>query len=137
LVTDDNPVVLRSLSLALMSGGYEVATAASGAETIRRVNESPPDLILLDLMFPPDSENFQSTMEDGFAIMSWLRGMSRAARTPIIIISSTDPEEYQHRARTAGIAATLQKPVDKEELLEVIHSTLDGRIPAPSQWVRK
>ena len=53
LVTDDNQVVLSTLSLALSADGYEVATAASGAETVSRVHESPPDLILLDLAFPP------------------------------------------------------------------------------------
>ena len=136
LVTDDNPVVLRALSQTLMSDGYEVATAASGGETILRVNEFPPDLILLDMMFPPDSENFQSTLEDGFIIISWLRGMSRAAQTPIIVISGADPAEYRDRALAKGVVATFQKPVDKNELLAVIHSTFAGANPASGQTAK-
>jgi hypothetical protein len=53
LVTDDDPVIREMLSTMLHTGGYEVATAASGAEIISRVNEFLPDLILLDLKFPP------------------------------------------------------------------------------------
>ena len=41
LVTDDNQVVLTTLSLALKADGYEVATALNGAETVRRVNLRP------------------------------------------------------------------------------------------------
>ena len=127
LVTDDDPQVLELLSTALQADGYEVATAASGAETISRVNEFQPDLILLDMKFPPNSENFQSTLEDGFLIMSWLRGMSQAVKTPIIVISGTDPEEYRNRALAMGAVATLQKPVDMTRLLEIIRTTLENR----------
>jgi CheY-like chemotaxis protein len=124
LVTDDNPVVLSTLSQALSADGYEVATAMSGAETVSRVNESTPDLILLDLTFPPNSENFQSTLEDGFTLMSWLRGMGGAAKTPIIVISGMEPEKYQSRAQAAGVVASFQKPVDKGRLLEVVRTAL-------------
>src|SRR5277367_1258195 len=127
LVTDDNQVVLAALSLALRSGGYEVATAASGAEAVSRVQESAPDLILLDLTFPPNPENFCSTLEDGFTLMAWLRGMGGAGKTPIIIISGIEPENYQARAQAAGVVASFRKPVDKNRLLEVVRTTLDGR----------
>lgn len=126
-MTDDDPLILESLSAVLQEHGYEVTTAVSGAETISRVNECQPDLILLDMKFPPCSENFQSTLEDGFLIISWLRGMSRAAKTPIIVISGTDPEEYRERALARGVVATLQKPVEINRLLEVIRATLDRR----------
>src|SRR5271155_5217926 len=116
LVTDDNQIILSTLSLALSADGYEVATAASGAETVSRVQESAPDLILLDLTFPPNPENFCSTLEDGFTLMAWLRGMGGAGKTPIIIISGTEPENYQARAQAAGVVASFQKPVDKNRL---------------------
>jgi DNA-binding response OmpR family regulator len=127
LVTDDDPSVLDFLSSALRSAGYAVSTAVSGAETISRVNEFQPDLILLDMKFPPCSENHQSTLEDGFLIIAWVRGMSPAAKTPIIIISGASPEEYRNRALEMGVAATFQKPVDINRLLEAIRTTLDDR----------
>jgi CheY-like chemotaxis protein len=126
LVADDDPLLLATLSRALLAEGYEVATAASGSETISRVQESKPDLVLLDLDFPPDTRNVSSTLEDGFTIISWLRGLGGAAKTPIIIISGTEPLEYLERAQAAGVVMTFHKPVDHDRLLEVIRMTLDG-----------
>jgi CheY-like chemotaxis protein len=141
LVTDDNQIILTTLSLVLQADGYEVATAASGAETVSRMQESTPDLILLDLAFPPNAENLFSTLEDGFTLMAWLRGMGGAGKTPIIVISGTAPENYQGRAQAAGVVATFQKPVDHGRLLKVIRATLEGRgrssgsVPVPL-WQR-
>jgi len=124
--------------MTLQEAGYEVATAVSGSETVSRVNEFEPDLILLDLKFPPCPENHQSTLEDGFLIIAWLRGMSRAAKTPIIVISGANPEEYRDHALASGVVATFKKPFDTTRLLEVIRSTLDNggqpsKQPAESQ----
>ena len=130
MVTDDDEIILTTLSLALNANGYEVATAASGSETISRVLESRPDLILLDLAFPPDSRNVACTLENGFTVISWLRELGGAANTPIIIISSTDPVEYLQRAQAARVVAAFQKPVDHDQLLEVIRKTLAARISA-------
>jgi CheY-like chemotaxis protein len=126
LVADDNQVVLATLSRALRADGYEVATASSGSETVKFVQESRPDLVLLDLDFPPDSRNPSCPLEDGFAILSWLRTMGGAAKTPIIVISGTDPVEHHNRAEAAGVRAFFQKPLDHGRLLEFIHKTFDN-----------
>jgi len=130
LVADDNEIILATLSMALRAEGYEVATAASGSETISRMQASRPDLILLDLAFPPDSRNVTCTLENGFGIIAWLRALGGALNTPIIIISATEPEEYLHLAQAAGVMTVFQKPVDHDRLLEFIRTTLDGRDPA-------
>lgn len=135
MAIDDDQSVLTFLDMVLQADGYEVATAASGAETVSRVNEFQPDLILLDMKFPPCPENHQSTLEDGFLIISWLRGMSRAAKTPIIIISGADPAEYRDRALANGVVATFQKPLETNRLLEAIRTTLDSRCQATQKPV--
>jgi len=53
LVVDDNPVTLKALSLALEPKGYEVFTAVDGPEAFTIVRREKPDLILLDIFFPP------------------------------------------------------------------------------------
>jgi len=116
--------------MALQEAGYEVMTISSGAETIRRVNEFQPDLILMDLKFPPCSENFQSTMEDGFYLVTWLRGMSLASKIPVIIMSGASPIEYRHRTWPKNVVAILEKPMDIRWLIDFIHVTLqDHRRP--------
>jgi DNA-binding response OmpR family regulator len=133
LVIDDDQAILDFLAMVLQAEGYAVATAASGSETITRVDEFKPDLILLDMKFPPCSENHQSTLEDGVLILSWLRGMSPAAKTPVIVISGSDPTEYRDRALAGGALATFQKPLEMKTLLEFIRTTLDSRSQAPQK----
>lgn len=52
LIVDDEVAILEALTDILSVEGYEVATAANGAEGLKRAGEERPDLILLDLMMP-------------------------------------------------------------------------------------
>jgi CheY-like chemotaxis protein len=124
LVVDDNKVVLKAMYFSLTEKGYNVLMAASGAETISILRKDKPDLILLDLDFPPDAVNIGGALRDGFLIIDWARRMCDAEKIPVIIISSTGPEKYKERAQAAGIMTFFHKPVDKQKLLEAIHATL-------------
>jgi len=124
LVVDDNKVVLKAMYFTLTSTGYRVLMAESGAETITLLRKDRPDLILLDLDFPPDAANIGGNMRDGFLIIDWARRMCDADKIPVIIISSTDPAVYKERAEAAGIMTFFHKPVDKEKLLEAVHAKL-------------
>ena len=54
LVIDDNIVFLKAMSMKLRALGYDVLTAVDGAAAVSTVRRIKPDLILLDLNFPPD-----------------------------------------------------------------------------------
>jgi CheY-like chemotaxis protein len=54
LVVDDNEVVLKAVSLKLQGCGYHIITALDGTEAVAAARRETPDLILLDLNFPPD-----------------------------------------------------------------------------------
>jgi len=129
LVVDDNKVVLKAMFFTLTGKGYRVLMAESGAETITLLRKDKPDLILLDLDFPPDAANVGGNLRDGFLIIDWARRMCDAEKIPVIIISSTDPAKYKERAEAAGILTFFHKPVDKEKLLEAVHAKL-GDAPA-------
>lgn len=121
LVVDDNPVTLKALSLALEPKGYEVFTAVDGPEAFTIVRREKPDLILLDIFFPPDA--FQSGNSwDAFLIMNWLQRMCgpRARRIPVFVISGAEPGEFKERCLAAGAANYFQKPVRIPELLDAI-----------------
>jgi CheY-like chemotaxis protein len=129
LVIDDNKVVLQAMSFLLASKGYAVLLAENGAETIRILRKDQPDLILLDLDFPPDAANIGGALRDGFLILDWARRMCDAEKIPVIIISSLEPETYKDRAQAAGILTFFHKPVDKQQLLAAVQSIL-GNGPA-------
>jgi CheY-like chemotaxis protein len=129
LVVDDNPIILKVLSLALKPKGYEVFTAADGPEAFTVVSREEPDLILLDIFFPPDIFQSGNTW-DAFQIMRWLQRMGgpQASRTPVIVISGAEPGEYRDRCLAAGAANYFQKPIKMPELLDAIQQIFHPRV---------
>jgi len=95
LVVDDDPVILKAMSAKLGGYGYKVITANDGSEAIATMRDEKPDLIVLDVNFPPDVANGGRVTWDGFQIMSWLRGLKEADGTPFVIVTSGDPKEYK------------------------------------------
>lgn len=124
LVVDDNPVILRTMSMMLKTAGYQVAVAEGGPEAISLARKEKPDVILLDLAFPPDLANIGGPMRDGFSIIEWLRHTPEAEKTPILIISGTDPKAYKARADAAGVIACFHKPLNKDDVLATIQKIL-------------
>lgn len=122
-MADDNKVILKAVTMVLQSHGYEAITAIDGSAVVKVVDQEKPDLILLDILFPPDAAICGMSW-DGFAIMRWLRGMGGAKDVPVIIISGTDPLKYQERCLAAGAAAFLHKPLDMDKLIEAIRTVL-------------
>jgi len=127
-VVDDDRVILKTLSLVLSQNGYQVLTAADGPEAAGIVSEKKPDLIVLDLLFPPDAMNVGGALQDGFFIMEWLRRMGEAGDIPIIMISADGSSKIRKRALEAGVVAFFPKPVDRPALLATIRDTLDKRM---------
>jgi two-component system alkaline phosphatase synthesis response regulator PhoP len=124
LVVDDNEVILKTLSYKLKANDYDVATALDGSQALSIVRKQKPDLILLDISFPPDVAHGGGVPWDGFRILEWFRRMDEAKDTPTIIITSGEATKYKERALAAGAAAFYQKPIDNDELLTTIQQVL-------------
>jgi CheY-like chemotaxis protein len=129
LVVDDNALIVKTLSFKLKSGGYDAIAASDGSEAVTAVRREKPDLILLDISFPPDVAHGGGVAWDGFLIIDWLRRIDEAKKTPIIIISGSDPAKFEQRAKDAGALAYFHKPIDHDRLLTLIRSTL-GDVPS-------
>jgi CheY-like chemotaxis protein len=126
LVVDDNAVILRTLSMKLKSSGYEVLTAADGAQAVSTVRREQPDLILLDISFPPDVAHGGGVAWDGFLIMNWLKRMEEARGIPIIIITGGEDAQLKQRSLAAGAVDFFHKPIDNEELVAAVQRHLGG-----------
>jgi CheY-like chemotaxis protein len=124
LVVDDNAVVVKTIKMQLVKAGYTVFTAMDGGEAISAVRREKPDLILLDISFPPDVGHGGGIPWDGFLIMQWLRRLDEAKTTPIIIITGQDPAKYRDQSLKLGATAFFTKPVASQELVEVVQQTL-------------
>ena len=124
LIVDDDAVILATTSRKLRSKGYTVVTAVDCSEAIGAVRDERPDLILLDLSFPPNVAHFGVVSWDGFDLVSWLRQFQHTSRIPIIILTLLDTPTLEARALKAGARALFRKPVDHERLLETIDRVL-------------
>jgi two-component system KDP operon response regulator KdpE len=123
LVVDDNPVIVKTTSMKLTANGYDVVTAQDGAGAVSAVRKEMPDLILLDISFPPDVGS-GGVAWDGFAIMSWLRRLEDSKNIPIIVVSGSAPAKFKDRALAAGAVSYFHKPINNDELLAAIRDTL-------------
>jgi len=112
--------------MKLRAQGYETLTAEDGATAVSLVRRSKPDLILLDISFPPDVANGGGVPWDGFLIMEWLRRIDEAKDIPTIIITGGEATQYKDRALAAGAANFFHKPIDHDGLLKVITETLES-----------
>lgn len=121
LVVDDNEVIVKTISVKLKSAGFQVFTALDGAEAVALVRKEKPDLILLDLGFPPD---IGGVPWDGFRIMEWLRRVDESKKIPIIVITGGAGDKDKERALASGAVAFLYKPLDHDELLKLVRATL-------------
>jgi DNA-binding response OmpR family regulator len=124
LVVDDDAVIVRAISLKLKAKGFQVFSAADGSEAVTVVRKDRPDLIVLDITFPPDPGNVPW---DGFRIMEWLHHMDESQRMPVIIITGGDTAKYKGRSDAIGATAFFKKPVNHDELIAVIEKTLLGK----------
>jgi DNA-binding response OmpR family regulator len=123
LVVDDNNVVLKAFELKLKALGFKVLTATDGSGAVSTARQDRPDLIVLDINFPPEVSS-TGLQWDGFNIMEWMRRFREVAEIPVIIITSGDPAKYKTRALAAGASAFFQKPINHEEFLLAVRRIL-------------
>jgi CheY-like chemotaxis protein len=131
LIADDNTVIRAALSTHLKTRGYAVNTAVDGGSVVSFARTQKPDLILLDMTFPPDVAHGGGVAWDGFLIMNWLRRMDTTAKIPVIIMTGDDPAKIKDRCLAAGAVAFFHKPFDNDALLATIQRTLGEVVTGP------
>jgi len=118
LIVDDEPRYLRLLEANLRTEGYEVVTAADGAQAVDVFSNQPIDLVLMDVMMPK---------LDGFGATQRIREFSN---TPIIILTAKGDEQDRVRGLDLGADDYLVKPFSATELLARVRAVLRRAQPA-------
>ncbi|MGV0633201.1 response regulator [Mycolicibacillus trivialis] len=105
LVIDDEPQILRALRINLTARGYDVITAATGADALRAAADHTPDVVILDLGLPDLS---------GIEVLAGLRGWLTA---PVIVLSARTDSSDKVAALDAGADDYVTKPFGMDEFL--------------------
>jgi len=112
LVVDDEAAVTTLVATALRYEGFEVRTAAGGAEAMAEARRFAPALVLLDLMLPD---------LDGWEVF---RRVSRPRAVPTIFLAARDTPADAVRGRGLGADACITTPVSREELVARVRAVL-------------
>jgi len=124
LIVDDDPDLLKAMRLRLRANSCEVVTCSDEYSVVGAAQKEHPDVIILDLGLPAG---------DGFVVLERLQLSDALSGIPVIVLTARDPQGNEARALKAGATAFFQKPVDNEELMNVIRISLpqEGNAPAP------
>jgi CheY-like chemotaxis protein len=130
LVIDDNPIIQRTLFFALRDCGYQVFICGELTESLNLARKELPNLILLDIHFPPDPSIISGGVRDGYSALAFIHRQEGLKEVPIVIISSDDPASAKPRALATGAAAYLHKPIAKEVLIQTVAELLNHHLLA-------
>ncbi len=118
LIVDDKLHNLRLLSRMLEEYGYHVQAVTEGTQALEAVRQSPPDLILLDIMMPK---------MDGYEVCRRLKTDPQTCEIPIIFISALDHTQDKVQALDVGGVDYITKPFKVKEVLARVKTHLSVR----------
>jgi CheY-like chemotaxis protein len=114
LIVDDDPAARHIIGSHLARDGYRLLYATSGQEALDLAREHRPDAITLDIMMP---------QIDGWTVLHTLKGDRELSSIPVVLVTVNQDRSLGFEL---GAVAFLSKPVDREELLEVIRRCCPG-----------
>ena len=115
LVVDDQTPTLDLMAATIRMLGHDPRLAQSAERALDLIAETPPDLVLLDLMMPG---------MNGLEMLTKLRATSNGSTLPVVVITAGGEYDIKDRVLEAGGTACLQKPINMEQLATMIQSVL-------------
>jgi DNA-binding response OmpR family regulator len=121
LLCDDSPVERLALAHFLRGNDFDVDEAAGGDAAIQHLKHRQVDLVLLDLQMP---------RVDGFDVLCYIQEHRRSL--PVILLSGMPVDAIQHKMHvlpTQELPPLMLKPIDPEQLLNLVDLQLNGQLP--------
>ncbi len=124
LIVEDDPSASELLTLYLSQAGYAVAHAMDGEQALQKAQELRPCAITLDVLLPK---------KDGWTVLEQLKSSPATRDVPVVMISITKDKSLAYQR---GAVEFLVKPVDREQLIEVMHHAVDPPV-GPQDLLRE
>ncbi len=116
LIVDDEPRILQSFEGLLSDEGFHVITASNGYEALKRIEQDPPDIILLDIWMPGI---------DGIETLKEIRTIN--PRIPVIMVTGHGTIETAVNATKIGAFDFIEKPLSIDKVIVEINNALNFR----------
>jgi chemosensory pili system protein ChpA (sensor histidine kinase/response regulator) len=117
LLVDDSISVRRFVGQMLEKAGFDVTTAADGADAIARTGQADFDLVITDLEMP---------RVNGYELIDDLRRRPSTRALPIIVLTTRAGDKHVAPARQLGVEHYVTKPVEEQTFVALVASVLGG-----------
>ncbi len=115
LVVEDNDLNLKLFRDLLIAQGYSVIHTRDGVEAFRLARTHKPDLVLMDIQLPEVS---------GFEVTRWLKDDPGLRDIPVVAVTAFAMAGDEEKAKVAGCAAYVTKPISVKSFLETVATCL-------------
>jgi two-component system alkaline phosphatase synthesis response regulator PhoP len=121
LVVDDDPDLVESISMKLVSNDFRVTKAYDGVEAWERIKEDRPDLVLLDVMMP---------RKDGYQVCDEIKKDDQYKDIIVVLLTAvgaavTTTKYIHFSGRTTLAQDFIPKPIDLDKLMDIIKENLE------------
>jgi DNA-binding response OmpR family regulator len=116
LAVDDEPHILKLVSFALATHGFEVLQAADGMSAALVAEAEQPDLILMDVMMP---------ILNGYDACERIKGNPKTAHIPVVMLSAKSQVTEQTEGLERGALCYITKPFTPKELVKRVSELLE------------
>lgn len=115
LIVDDEPNIVISLEFLMKREGFDVAIARDGEEALRKVQESVPDVMLLDVMMPKKT---------GYEVCQQVRADPELAAVKIVMLTAKGRDTEVAKGLDLGADAYMTKPFSTKDLVAQVKTLL-------------
>lgn len=115
LIVDDEPSIAMSLEFIMEKQGYTTRVVSDGAQALQRIEETLPDVVLLDVMLPA---------YDGFEVCRRIREREEWADLKVLMITARGREEDVTRGLAVGADGYVTKPFAIKDVVAKVEGLL-------------
>jgi twitching motility two-component system response regulator PilH len=118
LLVDEDNSTLKFVALILENEGFRVTTAQDGDDALEKLQQSPPDLVLSEILLP---------QKNGYQLCRAIKDDKVLHTLPVVFLSSKNQPSDRFWAKRVGADGFVAKPFDPADLLREIRSLLRKR----------
>lgn len=120
LIVDDSVTMREIMADELKKTGIQVIEASNGKEAIEKINESCPDLVVLDIVMPE---------MNGYDLCRWIKTNDKSKNIPIVMCSSKSQDFDRYWGMKQGADAYITKPFHLPEMIKTVKQLLPKKSP--------